>query len=257
MNCETARERLQDQIDDTLDPATAQGAASLDRALDAHLAACASCRGFAADLAAIADAAAALPPIDPPERVWLQLAGRWRAENPIQGAGASPVAPRRFAPYHALAAAAMLAVAAGGGWIAWRATGPADAGATQVLLAKPEATAGGNAQGSALVESAQKDIEAAEQLYTRAIAGLEQAADAQKDKLEPQVAAMLDRNLQVIDEAITESRAAVRTAPQSVVARESLFEALRKKVSLLQDTIALVGDISSGNPAGASRLAGT
>ena len=49
----------------------------------------------------------------------------------------------------------------------------------------------------------------------------------------------------------------MQSAPQSIVARESLFEALRKKVSLLQDTIALVGDISSGNPVGASRLAGT
>ena len=249
MNCEVSRERLHDQIDGTLDPV-------VERELDAHLAACASCRGFAADLSAIADAAAALPPIDPPERVWLQLAGRWRAENPAPVA-AAPAAPRRFLLRHALAAAAVLAVAAGGGGIAWRATGPADMGATQVLLAKPDAPAGGNAQGSQLVESAQKDIEAAEQLYTRAIAGLEQAAEAQKATLEPQVAAMLDRNLQVIDEAITESRAAVRTAPLSVVARESLFEALRKKVSLLQDTIALVGDISRGNPAGASRLAGT
>ena len=253
MNCEISRERLHDQIDGTIDPV-------IERELEAHLAACASCRGFAADLGVIADAAAALPPINAPERVWLQLAGRWRAENPAPAGGvapAAPGAPRRFLMRHVLAAAAVIAVAAGGSWIAWRATGPADAGATQVLLAKPEAPADGNAQGAALVESAQKDIEAAEQLYTRAIAGLEQAADAQKATLEPQVAAMLDRNLQVIDEAITESRAAVRSAPQSVVARESLFEALRKKVSLLQDTIALVGDISSGNPAGASRLAGT
>lgn len=250
MNCETARERLHDQIDGILDPV-------IERELDAHLAWCASCRGFAVDLGAIADAAAALPPIDAPDHVWMQLAGRWRAEHPGQAEAWAPSAPRRFAVWHVLAAAAMLTVAAGGGWIAWRATGPGDHGATEVLLAKPETPTGGNAQSAGLVESAQKDIEAAEQLYTRAIAGLEQAADAQKANLDPQVAAMLDRNLQVIDEAITESRAAVRTAPQSVVARESLFEALRKKVSLLQDTIALVGDISSGNPAGASRLAGT
>jgi hypothetical protein len=251
MTCELSRERLQEQFDGTRDPV-------IERALDAHLAGCAACRGFAADLGAIADAAAALPPIEVPERVWLQLAGRWRAEHPAQAAPVSP-ARRAFAPWHAMAAAAMLAVAMGGGWIAWRATGPADgaAGATQVLLEKPDAAAGGNAQGAALVETAQKDIEAAEELYTSAIAKLEQAADAQKKNLEPQVAAMLDRNLGVIDEAITESRAAVRSAPQSVVARESLFEALRKKVNLLQDTIALVGDISSGNPAGASRLAGT
>lgn len=252
MTCELSREQLQEQLDGTLDPV-------IERGLEAHLAGCASCRGFAADLEAIADATAGLQPIDPPERVWLQVAGRWRAEHAAPVAAPAAPARRRFAPLPALAAAAVLAVAAGGGWIAWRATGTADPviGETQVLLAKPEAAPGGNATGPALVETAQKDIEAAEHLYTRAIAGLEQAAEAERANLEPQVAAMLDRNLQVIDEAITESRAAVRTAPQSVVARESLFEALRKKVSLLQDTIALVSDISSGNPVGASRLAGT
>lgn len=254
MTCDVSRARLQEQADGAPDPI-------FERELAAHLAACAECRGFAADLAAIADASAALGPIDVPERVWLQLAGRWRAEHAAGGGRAetsAPPAPRRHFVLHALAAAAVLAVAAGGGWIAWRATGPIDpaAGPTEVLLSKP-ASASGNAPAAALVESAQKDIEAAEQLYNRAIAGLEQVAQAQKSQLEPRVAAMLDRNLEVIDEAISESRAAVRSEPQSAVARESLFEALRKKVSLLQDTIALVGDISSGNPAGASRLAGT
>ena len=256
MTCDVSRARLQERIDGALDPI-------FERELAAHLAGCAECRGLAADLAAIADASAALEPIEVPERVWLQLAGRWRAEQaggPASATSAAPV-PRRHVVLHALAAAAVLAVAAGGGWIAWRATGTIDpevSGPAQVLLAKPDATpAGGNAPGAALVESAQKDIEAAEHLYSRAIAGLEQVAEAQKSQLEPRVAAMLDRNLEVIDEAISESRAAVRSEPQSAIARESLFEALRKKVSLLQDTIALVGDISSGNPAGASRLAGT
>jgi hypothetical protein len=256
MNCERSREWLQEQIDGTLDPVIA-------RELEHHLETCAECRGLAADLAAIADAAGALAPIDVPEHVWLQLAGRWRAENAAAiGAPAAPPQSRRsYTAWHALAAAAVLAVAAGGGWIAWRATGsldPAVSGPTHVLLAKPGNTpGGGNAQDAALVETAQKDIEAAEQLYTRAIAGLEEAAASRKTVLEPQVVAMLDKNLAIIDEAIVESRAAVRTEPQSVIARESLFEALRKKVRLLQDTISLVGDISIGNQAGASRLAGT
>lgn len=253
MTCDVSREHLQEQIDGGLDP-------RVERELQAHLAGCAECRGLAADLAAIADAAAALAPIEPPERVWMQLAGRWRAENPVVSPNAPlPFTPRRRTFVHVLTAAAMLTVAAGGGWIAWRATSVTDpARGTEVLLPKLDpAAAPGNVADAALVESAQKDIEAAEHLYTRAIAGLEQVASAQRDEMEPQVAAMLDRNLAVIDEAISESRAAIRNEPQSVVARDSLFEALRKKVSLLQDTIALVGDISSGNAAGATRLAGT
>lgn len=251
MTCEDARTRIQERIDGPPD-----GGAG--RELDEHLGQCAECRGLAADLAAIAGAARALPPIDVPDRVWLQVAGRWRAELPAQAGAVTARAPHRHLWLHGLAAAAMLAVAAGGGWIAWRATSIApEQGATQVLLAKPDAAQAGNAGGAALVETAQKDLEAAEQLYTRAIAGLEQAALASRESLEPHVVATLDRNLEVIDEAIGESRAAVQREPQSVIARESLFDALRKKVTLLQDTIAIVSDISSGNPAGVTRLSGT
>ena len=249
MNCETARTRLQEQIDGALDLATA-------RDLELHLAACASCRGLAADLAAIADAAAAIDPIEAPEHVWLQIAGQWRREHPEAAARAAvtPAARRSYTAWHALAAAAVLTVAAGGGWIAWRSTG-SDVTAEKVLLEKPQAA--GNVSGEALVESAQNDIAAAEQLYTRAIAGLEQAAAGQKDLLAPEVAAALEKNVELIDDAIGESRAAVKAQPASVVARESLFEALRKKVALLQNTISLVTEISRGNQAGASRLSGT
>ena len=251
MTCEDTRERLQERMDGMLDPVIA-------RDVDAHLAECEPCRDFAADLAAIVDGAALLEPIDAPEHVWLQLAGRWRRENAEaiaqrQGPAPAIAAPRSFAAWHALAAAAVFAVAMGGGWIAWKATG-SDA---QVILAKPQlADKTGNVPGAPLVESAQRDIEAAEQLYTKALAGLEQVAAAKKDLLEPQVAAMLDRNLEVLDEAIVESRTAMKTDPQSVVARESLFEAMRKKATLLQNTISLVSEISRGSQAGASRLAG-
>lgn len=249
MMCAQTRERLQDRMDGTLDPVIA-------RDVDRHLGECEPCRWFAADLAAVVDAAGALAPIEAPEHVWLRLAGRWRRENAEAVARhrqASHTSMRSFSAWHALAAAAVLAVAIGGSWIAWRATGAA----TDVILAKPAAVASsGNATAAPLVESAQRDIEAAEQLYSRAIAGLEQAAEGQKDLLEPQVAATLDKNLEVIDEAIGESQRAMRADPQSVVARESLFEAMRKKVTLLQNTISLVSEISRGNQAGASRLAG-
>lgn len=246
MTCERAREQLQEQIDGTLDPVIA-------RDLERHLEGCAECRGLAADLAAIADGAAALDPIEAPDHVWLQLAGRWRREQGVVLPQA-PFARARRSSFHWLAAAAMLTVAAGGGWIAWRAT---DTASDVILARAPQAAAAGNAGDDALVQGAMDDIKAAEQLYTRAIAGLEQVANEQKGALDPNVAAALDKNLEVIDEAIVESRQAVMTQPESVVARESLFDALRKKVSLLQSTISLVGEISRGNQAGASRLSGT
>ena len=250
MTCDTARERLHEQIDGTLDPVLA-------RDLQRHLDGCAPCRGFAADLAAILRATDALEPIDPPEHVWLQLAGQWRREQHI--APGARTGPRpRLAAFHWLAAAAVLTVAAGGGWIAWRATdepiGPPEQSVQGVLLQRQPLNAT-NVDAEVLVESAKSDLEAAEDLYTRAIAGLEQAASQQRSSLAPEVATVIDKNIEVLDQAIGQSRAAVQAQPASVEARESLFEALRKKVALLQSTIALVSEISRGQAG--TRLPGT
>ena len=100
----------------------------------------------------------------------------------------------------------------------------------------------------------------AEQHYQNAIAKLEQAArldQASADQtvaIDPQTAAMLQKNLQVIDQAIAESRSALRSEPQSAPARDSLFDALRRKVGLLQDTIALMNEMRKGNSAGAAQI---
>jgi len=50
----------------------------------------------------------------------------------------------------------------------------------------------------------------------------------------------------VIDDAITESRAALRAEPQSESAQESLTVALGRKVALLQDMVALISDMRKG-----------
>ena len=65
---------------------------------------------------------------------------------------------------------------------------------------------------------------------------------------------MLQKNLQVIDQAIAESRSALKAEPLSAPARDSLFDALRRKVALLQDTIALMNEMRKGNAAGAGQI---
>jgi hypothetical protein len=47
----------------------------------------------------------------------------------------------------------------------------------------------------------------------------------------------------------------LQAQPESQVAQQSLFEAFRRKVSLLQDTIALMNELRKGNQAGAARVA--
>lgn len=115
--------------------------------------------------------------------------------------------------------------------------------------------AGGNAADADVVETIEQELRAAEQHYEKAIRGLEQIAQAETSTLDPQVAATMRKNLGVIDQAISESRAAVRSQPESRTAQDSLFEALRRKVVLLQDTIALMNEMRKGNEAGVARIA--
>ena len=42
--------------------------------------------------------------------------------------------------------------------------------------------------------------------------------------------------------------------PENDVAQQSLFEALRSKIALLQDTIALINEMRKGNQEGAARI---
>ena len=72
--------------------------------------------------------------------------------------------------------------------------------------------------------------------------------------LDQETADILQANLTVIDGAIGESRAALQANPSSTLAQESLFSALQSKVSLLQNTIALINEMRKGNEAGAARI---
>jgi hypothetical protein len=104
------------------------------------------------------------------------------------------------------------------------------------------------------VASVQAELQAAEEHYDKAIQGLEQIARTESGALDPQVAAVLQKNLQVIDQAIGESRAALEQQPASADAQESLFDAMRSKVALLQQTVELINEMRKGNQAEAGRL---
>ena len=75
--------------------------------------------------------------------------------------------------------------------------------------------------------------------------------------LDPQTAAVLQKNIGVIDQAIRESHAALQAQPTSEVAQASLFEALQRKVSLLRDTVALINEMRKGDPAGTAKIVGS
>jgi len=235
--CERHIERIQELVDGTL--------GSIRRAeLEQHLAQCGDCRALKEDLERIRDAAAALPSMPPPDGAWLQIAGRLRHEGRVRQAAAPP--PSRRWPYGWLAIAAALVLAAGGSLLVLVRQAPAPA--APAAASRPAASDAGS------VEAAQNAVDAAQQQFEKAISDLEKVARANSAALDPGTSAVIDKNLGIIDHAIAENRAAVRAEPASVAARETLFEALRQKVSLLQDTVALINEMRKGNNAAAAQL---
>ena len=265
MHCDQYRETIQELADGTLGP--------VRRAeLQTHLEQCDACRALAADLRKIREAAALLDQPAPPERVWLQLAGRLRQ----QGRVIETAAPRQRRTALLALAAALVLMIGGSLWLlspmtrggpdssivggpanrATRDSAPETRGPSDVATGAPSAPAGSNAAGTDTVQSIVDDLQIADRHYESAIEKLERAVNVTDGPIDPQTAAVLAKNLQVIDQAIAESRTALRKEPQSEPARDSLFEALRRKVSLLQDTIALMNEMRMGNSAGAARIIG-
>ena len=97
------------------------------------------------------------------------------------------------------------------------------------------------------------EYQLAERDLSNTIDGLERIA-TDRTSLDMETADVLKANLTVLDGAIGESREALKKEPENDVAQESLFEALRNKVALLQDTIALINEMRKGNQEGAARI---
>ena len=227
MSCEL----YDDELDEYVDGArAAAGGSSHPRlaAFEAHLAGCLRCRSLVADFTTIRRTAAALDEHLPPPRLWATIA------SSIEDERRRPWWERSladaFSTWLPVAVAASLALLIGtAAWMTWRGAPPA---VTQ-NAATPQAGTG---------------VAMAEDHYEQAITGLQQIADAQNAALDPQTREVLRQNLAVIDRAISESRAALSNEPASALAQESLLEALDTKVALLQDTVALVGEIAGERP---------
>src|SRR5688572_2794868 len=240
MPCQRYAQSIQELVDGTLGSIRAAE-------LEQHLDGCAACRAFAADMQRIHDLGGSLDRLAPPAGVWLQVAGRLRQEGRVKDAPAP--AKGRQSRYAVLAIAAGLLIAIGASLVGLLPVLQSGAGTDQASVEQPA----GNPSEGGSVQSIEDHFRIAEQHMQAGIAKLEEAARADESVIDPQTAAMLKKNLEMIDQAIAESRAALRAEPQSTIARDSLFNALRRKVALLQDTIALMNEMRKGDAAGAAQ----
>lgn len=229
--CETCQSLLSGFLDGELAPP--------DRgAVGAHLKQCAICQGVARDLERVRAAARDLSPIEPPDHIWLEVAGQIHlsAPRPLL----TPMRPmaRRFPIRQFAAMAAALVLITLGVYVVGL-----------MRQASP-----GNAPAQTSVQTVAEELGLALGHYDKAIAQLQVLATDSNSGIDPTVAATLQRNLTVIDQAITESRAALTNEPQSEPARVTLMEALRQKVGLLQATVSLMNEMRKGDQDGAAAV---
>jgi hypothetical protein len=236
MSCQDYEAQIGEYVDGAMNEA--------ERAsFESHLSTCASCRAVVADFTVIRAASLSLEPRVPPPHVWHKVSAAIDAEpKPFFGMGGTWW--RAFAP---VAAMAILVSS-----LTWT--------AAQLAMAPPTTT---DAQPTSAVGqlpgtpsepvSIEAQYQLAERDLTNTIEGLERIAD-DRSALDMETADVLKANMTVLDGAIGESREALKKEPENDVAQESLFEALRNKVALLQDTIALINEMRKGNQEGAARI---
>lgn len=224
MTMDPYRDWLNDWVDGGLEPGRRAE-------LEAHFKGCASCRAEAEDLARVKKAAAALERRDPPATVWPQIAAAIRT-GAVARPGGRAREPFRFSAKQwrqallPLAAVFLLAAAAG----LLRVTLD---GLSRSPAAPPASVAGAS---DSLVEKN----------YQGAIEDLEKMVERDHSLFDPAVAQALQSSLATIDQAIGESRAAVDAQPDDELAKESLLDAFRRKLLLLENTIVLLNDIRKG-----------
>lgn len=209
MNCRQCAELVGDAVDATLSP-------EQEAQLQEHCRGCEACRELLNDLMNIRAVAATLERRLPPPQLWNAIATNTTKAN------------RRQSIWVPMAAAAALVIMVGAA--TWFDIGP---------LGRWTGSGDSTAE---LAENAASELQQAEQHYVNAITALEQLTANKQNTLDPLVADEIAQSLAMINRAIVDSREALKAEPGSLVAQTSLLEALRTKVSLLQETVSLISE---------------
>ena len=240
MSCHDYSEAIAEFVDGVLDPAR-------QRELERHVEGCPACRALVADLKSIQAAAFTLDRFELPPHILPNLRARL-AEEPL------PAARGRLLGFRASRGARLAWLAAAAALVLITTAGVLSLLRPDVTHPPQQAAATTTTDPNEAVATVQAELQLATEHYEKAIQQLEQIARSENGALDPQVASVFQRNLQVIDQAIDESRAALQTQPASADVQESLFDAMRSKVALLQQTVELINEMRKGNSAEAGRL---
>ncbi len=264
MTCEAFDAALPDYLEGTMD-------GSVRASVERHLRECVRCTSLVRDLENITKEAASLPDLAPSRDLWAGIESRIAA--PVIALGAPPARQRKLAPaWMGIAAAALIVATAGITYTLTARTIRSSAVATAVptrartqptpvnpvtVTAAPEPAGsvdGGSPVSSGVARLAQNGsaptqrsgvqaslasqtqaaINPADGIYVKEIALLQDVVRQKKSQLDPATVAIIERNLQIIDAAIEQSRAALIRDPASRMLSQQLTHALDKKIELLR-----------------------
>lgn len=195
------------------------------RALEAHLADCATCSDIVADLRRVIDRARDLnTPAVPVRDLWPGIAARLRPRGRERSARWTwswpPWLTPRLAALTALAGVLLAAV-----WL-WQTTARPGGPSAPAGSPPPPVTA--------------RDL-THEPDYERTVAGLERQARARLT-LDPHVIEVLDENLASLDVAIANYREALSEDPGDARMRERLADAKERKLQVLRQAVTLAAE---------------
>jgi hypothetical protein len=215
------------------------------RELEHHLQECDRCRDLLRELTEVGQRARALPDREPERDLWPAIQEGIRQEIsqeksgepdviPLHGEGSapSPSSRRRFSLSLPQAAAAGLVLCL-------------LSGALGAFLARPTGTGPlAGAEAGALWIDQVPDADPRLERAAREVARLEGILARQGSALEGRTAEILEKNLAIIDEAIRESVAALRTDPGNPFLRDHLTRAVQSKEDYLREAAELVAPLS-------------
>lgn len=215
-------ERLSEYLDGTL-----SGAERRD--CERHLADCAECTATLDELQRVVARARALENSPPRADLWNGIAARIGVSRPGVTSLTEHRARRRIAftvPQLMAASIALVFLSAGGAWLAL---------ATRPPAVPARVIAAGDADAFRLAEY----TKARGVQYDQQVAELQQELDANRGRLDTATVRVIEKNLAIIDDAITEARRALASDTASAYLNLHLADTMRRKLQLLRTATTL------------------